>query len=221
VQQVITAEQAKQITRGRTPLVPVEYETAIKALTECVTLDEAKYWSDKSDALAAWAKIYHSNDAQRKAKLLKMHAFRRMGEIAAEIRPQQKKGGGRPGGGAGSLPGPISLLQEHGLGRNEAGAARRLALLPDRQFQRLLKNPKAPTTLMHELWSESDPVWRAFSQPAMTLRSFCRRTKAADVAAVCNDSEQYAGTAREIVRELTEWLDDLDQRISAKKRKAA
>lgn len=49
MQSVISAAEAKKITGGRTPLVPVEYETAITALQACVTLDETKYWSDKAD----------------------------------------------------------------------------------------------------------------------------------------------------------------------------
>lgn len=48
---VISSEQARQITGGRTPLVPVEFETAVKALKACTQIDEAKYWSDKASAL--------------------------------------------------------------------------------------------------------------------------------------------------------------------------
>src|SRR5208282_4621524 len=96
---VLTKEEAKRITKGRTPLVPVEYETAITALTECAHLDEAKYWDNKADALAAWAKIYHSDECARKAKMLKMHAYRRMGQLAGELRPKM----------------PVRILQEQGL----------------------------------------------------------------------------------------------------------
>jgi hypothetical protein len=51
MQQVITAKQARQITGGRTPLVPVVYEDALKALGECLSLDDAKVWDNKADAL--------------------------------------------------------------------------------------------------------------------------------------------------------------------------
>jgi hypothetical protein len=37
MQHVITSDEARKITKGRTPLVPVEYEQACKsALTECM-----------------------------------------------------------------------------------------------------------------------------------------------------------------------------------------
>ena len=88
---VITKDQARKITKGRTPLVPVEYEVAIRALTECTTLDESKYWSDKSDALAAWAKIYHSDDAGRKAKLLESVTLPAYGATIRGIAPSSRQ----------------------------------------------------------------------------------------------------------------------------------
>ena len=90
---VISEEQARQITGGRKPLVPVEYERACTALAECQTIDEAKYWDNKADALAAWAKIYNNDQAGLEAKRLKLHAYRRMGEIAREIIPKGTSGG--------------------------------------------------------------------------------------------------------------------------------
>lgn len=71
--------------RMKTIAMPVVYEDACKALVACTTLDEAKYYSDKSDALAAWAKIYKSDEAAMAAKRLKLHAYRRMSELAEEI----------------------------------------------------------------------------------------------------------------------------------------
>src|ERR1700690_2101621 len=92
MKQVISAEEARKITGGRLPHMPVEYETALQALQECITLEDTKYWSDKADALAVWAKIFHSDDAARKAKQLKLKAFRRMGELARELRPGKRGG---------------------------------------------------------------------------------------------------------------------------------
>lgn len=200
---VINAEQARQITRGRTPLVPVEYETAVKALAACVTLDEGKYWSDKADALAAWAKIYQSNETLRKAKQLKLHAFRRMGQLAAELRPKTRR----------SLPGPQSLLRETGLSRMDACAADRIGRLPERRFEKILQKPKAPTSIVTEMYRR-DPLWAEFSRTAMSLRSYCRGNTPASIAsAVKALGEKEAGTARELVIELIEWLDGFESRL--------
>ena len=143
--QAITKAQARQITRGRTPLVPVEYETAVRSLQQCVDLNESKYWSDKADALAAWAKIYQNDEALRKAKMLKLHAFRRMGALAGELKPLKNAAGGRQ-------PGSIRALTDAGLSYNSAIAARRLASVSNKRFDKILEQPKAPSTILQDLW---------------------------------------------------------------------
>lgn len=203
---VITSEVARQITRGRTPLVPVEYEEAIKALDACATLDEAKYWSNKSDALAAWARIHHSSELIRKAKALKLHAFRRMGELAAELNPRKSTAGT---GGRGSVPGsgPRSLLLRHGLSVGEADAARMLAKLTEKRFDRLLEHPMAPTTFRY--LGRDDGPWRQIARTMMSLRSCMRRHTAAQTIDDLNDH----ATAKGLVTDIMEWLDDFDSRL--------
>jgi hypothetical protein len=199
---VINAEDARRITRGRTPLVPVEYETAIKALAECMTFEDTKYWSDKADALAAWAKIYHSNETLRKAKQLKLHAYRRMGQLAGELRPKTAR----------NLPGPVSLLLENGLSRMDATAADRIGKMTEKRFDRILENPKAPTSIVTEMYRR-DPTWAEFARTAMSLRSFCRGNTPASVASIVRALDKEAYTARELVTELSEWLDEFESRL--------
>lgn len=141
MQAVITKAQARAITRGREPHVPVEYEQAVTALQACLTLDETKYWSDRADALAAWAKIYGNDQAGRKAKMLKLHAYRRMGILAAELCPPGSRKMG-VGNGKGSLPGPRALLESHGLSTAAADAARTLA---NHEVQRALMSLRSVT----------------------------------------------------------------------------
>ncbi len=172
---VLTAEIARQITHGRTPLVPVEYETAVKALAECCTLDESKYWSQKADALAAWAKIYRQDDALRKAKMLKLHAFRRMGQLSEELRPVRKPLGA--GSGRGTLPGPRSLLREQGLSVAETAAARMLGGLELGKFKRLLSSPRplAPTTARYMTRPDEASIWHDIQRGGCSFRSVMRR----------------------------------------------
>lgn len=75
--------------RVATVPMPVEYEAACKALAACESIDEGKYWSDKADALAAWAKIYKSDEAAVAARRLKLMAFRRMGELASAMEAER------------------------------------------------------------------------------------------------------------------------------------
>jgi len=205
---VLTREVARQITRGRTPLVPVEYETAVKSLQACIDLNDAKYWDDKADALAAWAKIYRSDETLRKAKMLKLHAFRRMGELAGELKPLKNDKGGRQ-------PGAIRALTDVGLSHNSAIAARRLASISDKRFDKILEQPKAPSTVLQDLWVR-DEAWADFVRTATTFRSALRRHTPTAVGVACKANDRYIVTARELITEITEWLDSLEQRLGKK-----
>lgn len=220
LQNVITAQEARQITRGRTPLVPVEYETAVKSIAACLTLDEAKYWDAKADALAAWAKMYRSNELIVKAKQLKLHAYRRMGELAYEIRPKHGRVKGEGVGRIGSLPGPRSLLKDHGLSVSEVDSVCAIYNAPQKRFDQLLKNPVAPTTARSMLRGDDTP-YREIMRGGMSMRSVCRRHTPAQVIATMTTLEIENGHAEELAIEVMEWMDEFAERIKAKRKKAA
>src|SRR5690348_3214266 len=120
------SKHVSKIVRGPSPVVPVEYETACKALEACCSIEEGKYWSDKADALAAWARIYHDDTVQRQAKILKLRAYRRMGEIARELSAAGHQArGARP------------LLREAGLSAAQASAAADIARVSHERMQEL------------------------------------------------------------------------------------
>lgn len=209
---VLDRDLARQITKGRTPLVPLEYETAVKSLAACTTLDESKYWADKADALAAWAKIYHSREAELKAKQLKLHAYRRMGELAQDLRPSKV---GRPRNDQ-ERSTADDLLRSHGLSITGSRAARRLAHIPQRQFDKLLKEPQAPTTIVNNMYAKY-PEWREFSRAAMQMRSFCRRYPAASFAKLCREAgPSYSATLTACLTEISEWSDQVDRLVKRK-----
>lgn len=205
---VITSEQARRITRGRTPLIPVEYDAAIKALEQCCSLDESKYWSDKADALAAWAKIYRNDECVRKAKMLKLHAYRRMGELSAELRPPHNPRKGN-GVGRGHGPGPRSLLIDHGLTVAQADAARILGALSERRFDQLLKNPISPVTARHVL--RDITAWHQMQHAMMGLRSRCRQVTPHQVSSTMSSVE--AENALAMLLEIAEWIDEFETRL--------
>src|ERR1700752_4695250 len=140
--QRVATEVARTI---RHPKVPIEYNEAVQALKQCISIDEAKYWDDKSEALAAWAKICHDKDALLQARRLKLHAYRRMGELAGELHPVTHT----------NKPGAVRALRRLGLSQGAATAARRIAQLPERQFDKMLADPIAPSSVAHALWSAS------------------------------------------------------------------
>lgn len=206
LQTVITAEQAKKITGGRTPLVPIEYEEAVKALKACITLDEAKVWDNKADMLAAWAKIYHSNEAEVAAKRLKLHAYRRMGQLAEEIRPSRvRHRDGKFG------PSIAAVLVESGLKKSQAQAAVFVGKLPSRTFDSVVasKTPAAPSVLLRS--SAGSELWMKFSPSMQSFRAACRAHRALDVARGLTERE--GSTARSLSSELQEWLDEFEQHL--------
>lgn len=208
---VITAKQARQITGGRAPLVPVQYEQAVQALAECSTLDDAKVWSDKADALAAWAKIYRDDTVDRQARALKLHAYRRMGLLAAELRPPSKPNQGRPG----MAPGPMSALRDAGLNATAAREARHIAKLPPRVFTAAVERPKVPSpsrlyVVTRAERSKRSDAWIAMNAGGLaSARSFCNNNDARQLARGLNSDE--AAKAREMVRSISDWLDEFER----------
>jgi hypothetical protein len=216
MQQVITQSQARAVLNGRAPLIPVEYETACKALAECITLDEAKYWDNKADALAAWAKIYHSTDAERKAKQLKLHAFRRMGEISRELRPVSKpKCSPGPNGQnrfLGGTPGPVSMMRESGLTKHQAVQANLLAKMPEKEFSALVTSAKVPSPASVQRFKiRGGAELEAIRLPIYGLFAQCRKQNAADAAAMVPKGGAKAMRDRALV--IIEWLDEFERRL--------
>lgn len=191
------------------PLVPIEYETAINALQACTTMDESKLWSDKADALAAWAKIYRDHTIERKSKQLKLHAYRRMGQIAAEIRPQERM---RRSDGKimGKKDGPASLLREQGVNGGREFAATRLARLDDVEFQGLIDRPRIPSPMaVLRIHAAGGIDMGQLINSASSFRTACRKLPA-EVAARAL-AEASTNAQHNLFIELLEWLDRFDQ----------
>jgi hypothetical protein len=216
---VLSVEQARKITGGRKPLVPVEYEAALRALAACMCIDDAKYFNDKADALAAWAKIYRDDEAGHEAKRLKLHAYRRMGELARTLRPQTIRR--RPDGtSAGTTRGHQSLLREHGLTTGMVSQVSRISAMPRAKFEAAVSSssPPSPTALINTMRAGTES-WRVVANPdngcsPMTFRTFCRRHVARTLArSLAPDEVQKA---RELAQECADWLDEFLQCLPPK-----
>jgi hypothetical protein len=150
-----------------------------------------------------------SDETLIRAKQLKLHAFRRMGQLANELQPAKA----RKLNGRGAVPGPVRLLVEKGLRKSEAGAARRLAKLTEESFEKLLAQPKGPTTIAMHSYSMS-PVWRGFTLTAGSLRSYAKRTPAAQLAITAKSNPKHEKLARSLVTDLTAWLTTLSEELT-------
>lgn len=202
MQQVVTEKQARQITKGRLPHMPVVYEEGIRALQACIDLDDAKEWSDKADALAAWARMYHSDDFKRKAAQLKLRAYQRMGTLAMELRPQKKPGYG------GAVPGPRSLLLESGLNLPQARAALTIARAPKDKVQEQFDKdrPPAPSRASLYISGRGSAAQVRAREVLWQARSSLCCVSAVEVALFFKRDEKVL----QLVHDLQQWLDELE-----------
>lgn len=203
-------------------IVPVVYTEAINALAKCRTIDEGKYYADKADALAAWAKIYKSDEAAIEARKLKAHAFRRMGQLAEELRPT--KLGGTPGQHKGNK-GASSLLLESGLSKKQAVEIRRMSALPEATFQREMERAR-PFTVQRisrlaigtlnqgaSAAKAKSAAWRLLLSTSSysgvpTMLQFCKKNSAYEIGRAIPAGEVRA--IREKLRPIREWMDEFE-----------
>ena len=194
--------------------VPILYSAAIKALAECRHIDDAKYFADKADALAAWAKIYKSDQASIESKRLKLHAFRRMGTIASEIRPNAR------GGHGGSTPGTRSLLLESGLSCQDAASVAAVTKLTKKKFRKAVDAdvPRAPSFYTSTFRGNDGKHIQSKSWIRLHHRGgdsvgkmlhFCRKNDPKEIARDLTPSESKK--VREMAIEIIEWWDTIDQ----------
>lgn len=196
--------------RMKTMQLPVIYEEACMALVACRTIDEAQFHDKKADLLALWAKFHKNERAAVEAARLKLHAYRRMGKIAEELRPssysyrQKGKGSGSSKGSPIRNPAATALLQENGFTRGQAITIRRIAKYPENSFSTLIAAEDIPSPSMVASWKTTD-MWREWSMAVGGIRALCRKHSPAHFAAKLTVSE--ASKARILAIELGEWLD--------------
>jgi len=213
----VTIADARKYAASKSFKMPVVYSDAVAALKKCVDINDAKDFNNAAEALATWAKIYRNDEAGRNAKQLKLHAYRRMGQLAKQLAP------GKPLKGGGKNPGSVAKLQGLGLSRHNADAATHLAGLPKAGFRRLIKqaSPPAPTSVAKRfrhvhvttMW---DLIRRSQRNP-FCCAGFIRRYEAKDVAKKLNAGEVVLARAKAIA--LMEWLDEFEQALPKVKKK--
>lgn len=196
---------------ARLAILPVEYKAACQAIAACKDIIEARHWADKSDALAAWAKIYSEDAVGLEARRLKLYAYRRMGIIAGELRPKTGLGFG-----GGTAPGPRSLLIEQGFSNRNASVIRAVALMPQREFDSALKSRKPPTpTTLFDIGRRRNPEWAKLSRAMRSMRSLLKNYGPAATALSLLPDE--AAVAKESADALIDWLEDFSAHIKSKR----
>jgi hypothetical protein len=140
--------------------LPVVYESAKLALTECSRIDECKDWANKAEALASYAKQSEDKSLLTMAVRIQARAIRRCGELLKEIQPAS--GGDRGNGATGGRP-PIAatrtqVAQEAGLSSHQQKTAIRVANVEPTHFESLVESEAPPTvTKLAEIGTKTLP----------------------------------------------------------------
>lgn len=114
------------------------YEEACRAVAAAASVDEAKDFRDKSEAMRAYARQAKNKQLETQAAEIRIRAERRIGELMAVQRDAGALAtAGRPSEKIGSKTNPISApptLAEVGIDKGLADRARKYAAIPEREF---------------------------------------------------------------------------------------
>lgn len=188
------------------PQMPIVYDEACKAIAACSAIDEAKYWSDKADALAAWARIYNEDKVTIEAKRLKIHAYRRMAEIADHIMPTW-----RAERGFRYATVPI-ILNDYGIGRSQARVIAKIGEMPAAKVQRAIERRKPPTpSTLALVDNTAQPQWTRIKRTMSSLVSMTAGIKAPAFARKIPEEEQ--DRAYELAQDVVGWVYTLSEEL--------
>jgi hypothetical protein len=112
-----------------------KYERMRRALAECRRVDEAKDIHDKAEALRAYARQRHDLELEIMVAEIKLRAYRRIGEISAELeKAPHGPGRGNKRHPAGGTSFKRDTLKRAGISRSSAHRAERLARIKQKEF---------------------------------------------------------------------------------------
>lgn len=189
--------------------LPQTYQAAKRAISECVSIDECKDWSDKAAALASYARQAKDDQLERMATRIRARATRRAGELLRQIEPA-------PGlrTDLGPLPSIGSRKQaayEAGLSERQAKTAQRLASVPDHDFEELVERG-ATITEMAEIGTEKRAQQRDEAKVLMdAMRAYSERLRDVDLDAALSGVSEIQKAE---IKALVSRLDGIHDRIA-------
>lgn len=176
--------------------MPVQYEHACKAIAICTKINEAFQWSTKADALAAWAKVYHDDKIDREARLLKLHAFRRMGQLARELDRAH----------------PVPVLKEEGVRDTHAQQSVAIGDLKPKVFNEITRRDRVPspgTVVSIEL--KDCPEYERLKRALSVCRAICKYNSAKTM--IKKMRPQQIARARILMIEIKEWMREFEEAL--------
>lgn len=125
--------------------LPSTYNAAKRAISQCVSIDECKEWSDKAAALASYAKQANDDQLEKMARRIRARATRRAGELLKQIEPAS---GARSDLGTAAAQGSRKqAAADAGMSQRQAKTAQRLANVPEDDFEGLVEGGATVTQI--------------------------------------------------------------------------
>lgn len=122
--------------------LPVVYEKAMAAISECVDLDECKEWSNKAQALASYARQAADDKLEQMCKRIRARAIRRCGVL---LKMFDGKGNNQHKEGTHPKRTKSDAGKEAGLSDWQIKQANNLANIPEDDFDKLVEQGNVPT----------------------------------------------------------------------------
>ena len=129
----------------RLPLA--RYDEMCRAIDAAYQVDEVKDIRDKAQAFEVYARQARNTEAERRACEIRLRAERKCGELDKK---REKAKGGQPYQATGSTVEPVErapTLRDLGISKRQAHDWRKLAEVPENEFEAALADPdEKPTT---------------------------------------------------------------------------
>lgn len=126
--------------------LPVAYEKAKLAISECNNIDECKDWSDKAQALASYARQAGDDELEQMSKRIRARAMRRCGEL---LKMFDGRGGDRKSDDFkrdGTDPFDKSQIGEAaGLSERQIKQSNNLSNISENDFNHQIESDQVPT----------------------------------------------------------------------------
>ena len=199
--------------------LPIVYERATQALSECTRIDECKEWANKAEALASYARQSKDDTLRKMAERIQARAIIRCGELLKQIEPGTGAHWENKRDGTDTLTRTEAATQA-GLSERQKVTALRAASVPKEQREALIESDNPPTvTKLAELGKqERKPLYDLeginpdhFKQATYIIGSLrrliedCEKSDPADIAKAIKEFERPK--VREQLARLESWLD--------------
>lgn len=210
---------------AETARLPVVYERATQALSECTQIDECRDWANKAEAMASYFRQSKDDTLRKMAERIQARAIRRYGELLKQIPSGQGERTDKLHDADDMKLTRTQAATQAGISERQKVTALRIANIPDPEFDALIESDTPPTiTKLAELGKQErkpptiTPLYdleginpEHFKKATYIIGSLtrlledCERADPADIARAVKEFEKP--NLREKLARLESWLD--------------